>query len=76
MPAPRKPGDNAVLKKLGHAIQRERRVAEYTQEKVAELVGMSVRTYQDIEAGEINPPTTTLIRIQKVFGCDWSKLLP
>lgn len=76
VPAPRKPGDNTTLKKLGRAIHAARTSAHLTQERMAELISVSTRTYQDIEAGGINPPTTTLIRIQKAIGCSWSDLLP
>jgi len=42
---------------------------------MAELASVELRTEQKWERGEINPPLTTLARIQEVFGCKWEVLL-
>lgn len=76
VPSPRRPGDQAFLRKLGQYVQAERLSHKITQEKLAEIIGVSSRTYQSIEAGEINVPSTTVARIQKALGCDWNRLLP
>jgi transcriptional regulator with XRE-family HTH domain len=47
-----------------------------TQEKLAEMVDVNIRTIQKIEAGDINVLVTTVLRIQKALGCPWSKLMP
>jgi transcriptional regulator with XRE-family HTH domain len=65
-----------MLTRLGENIQVERRVAGITQERLAELVDLHPRIVQKIEAGEVNPKSTTLIRIQAVIGCAWEKLIP
>lgn len=46
-----------------------------TQERLAELVDLNLRTIQKIEAGSINILVTTLTRIQRALSCSWSKLL-
>jgi len=47
-----------------------------TQERLAELVDLNIRTVQKIEAGRINIMVTTVIRLQKALGCPWNRLLP
>jgi len=42
---------------------------------MAELASVELRTEQKWERGEINPPLTTVVRIQEVFGCKWEALL-
>jgi transcriptional regulator with XRE-family HTH domain len=34
-----------------------------------------LRTQQKFEAGEINVPLATLVRIQNALGCPWDALL-
>jgi transcriptional regulator with XRE-family HTH domain len=46
-----------------------------TQEKLAELADLNIRTIQKIEAGNINILVTTLLRLQHALGCKWEKLL-
>jgi len=47
-----------------------------TQEKLAELVDVNIRTIQKIEAGDINALVTTVMRIQRALGCSWGRLMP
>ena len=47
-----------------------------TQEKLAELADLNIRTLQKIEAGETNILVTTAIRLGKALGCRWDDLLP
>ena len=56
-------------------MRRERVARHLTQEKVAELADLNIRTVQKIEAGEINILITTAQRIQKVLGCPWDRLM-
>ena len=49
--------------------------AAITQEKLAEIVDLHPRIVQKIEAGELNPKSTTLIRIQAAIGCSWEQLV-
>jgi len=63
------------LRSFGANVRRLRVQAGLTQAKLAEFAGLELRTEQKWESGEINPPLTTLIRIQAVFGCKWEVLL-
>lgn len=47
-----------------------------TQERLAELVDLNIRTIQKIEAGRLNVLITTAIRIQRALKCSWERLLP
>lgn len=47
-----------------------------TQERLAELVGLNIRTVQKIEAGQINVLVTTVLRVRKALDCPWNRLLP
>lgn len=63
------------INRLGANIRRERMAREITQERLAELVDLNIRTVQKIEAGEINILVTTLQRFKKALGCKWEVLL-
>ena len=58
-----------MLARLGLNIQNVRRSRDITQERLAEMVDLHPRIVQKIEAGELNPKSTTLIRIQVALGC-------
>ena len=47
-----------------------------TQERLAELADLNVRTLQKIEVGQINILVTTVLRLQRALGCRWDQLLP
>jgi transcriptional regulator with XRE-family HTH domain len=76
VPPRRRKGDYSILARLGENIQAERKRAGITQEKLAEAVDYHPRIVQKIEAGELNPKATTLIRIQATLGCSWESLIP
>ena len=76
VPPPRRKGDVSIISRLGENIQTERRRAKITQERLAEIVDLHPRIVQKIEAGDINPKSTTLIRIQAAIGCAWESLIP
>ena len=46
-----------------------------TQDRLAELAYLNVRTIQKIEAGQTNILITTAKRIKKAIGCTWESLL-
>ena len=71
MPPRRRKGDYSILARLGENVQAERKRAGITQEKLAEIIDLHPRIVQKIEAGEVNPKSTTLIRIQAAIGCAW-----
>jgi transcriptional regulator with XRE-family HTH domain len=64
------------LRAFGANVRRERTAKEMTQEKLAELVDVNIRTIQKIEAGDINALVTTVMRIQRALGCSWGRLMP
>ena len=72
---PRDAKIHAQLKKFGASIRRERIAKGITQEKLAELVDLNLRTIQKIEAAEINILVTTAMRIQHALDCPWGKLM-
>ena len=76
VPPLRRKGDYSILARLGENIQAERKRAGFTQEKLAEVVDLHPRIVQKIEAGDLNPKSTTLIRIQVALGCAWESLIP
>lgn len=65
-----------LLADLGAKVRRERTARGITQEKLAELADLNIRTIQKIESGELNVLITTAIRIQRGLGCAWDRLLP
>jgi transcriptional regulator with XRE-family HTH domain len=65
----------AQLKAFGTNLRRERMAKKITQEKLAELVDLNIRTVQKIEAGHVNILLTTVLRLRKALGCSWDELL-
>lgn len=65
----------AQLKAFGRNVRRERMAKSITQEKLAELVDLNIRTVQKIEAGHVNILLTTVLRLQKALGCSWDDLM-
>ena len=65
----------AQLRKFGACVRRERIAKGITQEKLAELVDLNIRSVQKIEAGRINVLVTTAMRIQKALDCPWGRLM-
>ena len=63
------------LKHFGNNLRRERTMRKITQEKLAELADLNVRTVQKIEAGQTNILITTAKRIQKALACPWQELM-
>lgn len=72
---PQSRAEQAALKRLGAAVRRERNAREMTQERLAELTGLHLRSLQKIEAGDINVLITTIQRIQKALDCPWPSLM-
>ena len=62
------------LARFGGNLRRERIRRELTQEKLAEMADLNIRTVQKIEAGELNVLITTAARIQGALGCGWDAL--
>jgi transcriptional regulator with XRE-family HTH domain len=67
--------EKAQLRRFGANVRRERTAKELTQEKLAELVDLNIRTVQKIEAGHTNILITTAIRFREALHCTWDQLL-
>jgi transcriptional regulator with XRE-family HTH domain len=52
---------------LADNIHRLRRQLGLTQERVADLAGISIKTYQRIERGEVSPRVQTLLLIARAL---------
>ena len=63
-----------MLTQLGTNIQVERKHSGLTQERLAEIIDVHPRIVQKIEAGALNPKSTTLLRIQSALGCPWGRM--
>jgi transcriptional regulator with XRE-family HTH domain len=63
------------LQSFGANVRRLRTACGMTQERLAELTDLNIRTVQKIEAGQTNILITTAARIQKALGCDWGRLM-
>lgn len=72
---PLSPQEQRELKKLGASIRRIRSGKGMTQERLAELSELHLRSLQKIEAGEKNVLITTVSRIQRSLKCDWADLM-
>jgi transcriptional regulator with XRE-family HTH domain len=73
---PKEPGIQAQLKKFGANVRRERTSRNITQDKLAGMVDLNIRTIQKIEAGSINVLITTAARLQRALECPWTRLMP
>ena len=77
MAVPHRPAElQAELERFGANLRRERSARKMTQERLAELADLNLRTVQKIEAGAINILVTTAVRLQGALKCPWEKLLP
>ena len=65
----------AQIEAFGRNVRRERMARKITQERLAELVDLNIRTVQKIEAGDVNILLTTVLRLRKALGCDWDDLM-
>jgi len=63
------------LKEMGERIREMREIVGHSVEKMAELAGVSVSEYHDLEAGLLDPPFTVLHRCAVAFGIDITSLL-
>ncbi len=67
--------DETALKILAGNVRRERVARSITQEKVALLTGLNIRTICKIEAGELNIRWETIQRLRQAIGCSLSRLV-
>jgi len=64
------------LRSFGANVRRERSARGITQEKLAEMVDLNIRSLQRVESGDLNILVTTAFRIQRALDCPWEKLAP
>lgn len=64
-----------ALRILGGNVRPARVKHQLTQQKLADLADLNVRTISKIEAGQLNIRPHTLKRIQRAIGCSFSELL-
>jgi transcriptional regulator with XRE-family HTH domain len=58
------------LKEIIQTIKQRRAELEVTQELLAELSGVGLRTLKGLEAGKGNPTLETLLKITEVLGLE------
>jgi transcriptional regulator with XRE-family HTH domain len=51
-------------------LKARRKMLGVTQEHLAELAGVGLRTLKDLESGKGNPTVTTLSKLADVLGLD------
>lgn len=66
---------NINLLKLGNKIRLERMKKNFSQEQLAELANVSIRTISDIERGITDIRYTNLLQIAEAFNLTASELL-
>ena len=66
---------NKKLLELGNKIRFERMKRDISQEKLAELANISIRTISDIERGITDIRYTNLLQIAEAFQLTLSQLL-
>lgn len=73
----RTPHEQELINLLGRRIRLSRHAAYLTHERLGEKSGISLRSMQAMQAGQMNIRFTTLARIMKALGLkSWDKLLP
>ena len=59
-----------LLEELIATLKTRRLILAVTQEHLAELAGVSLRTIKEIESGKGNPTFATLSKIAEVLGLE------
>ena len=72
---PTGPARESALKTIGGNIRRERTACLISQDKLAAVAGLNVRTLAKIEAGELNVRPETLDNIRRALGCSLRSIL-
>lgn len=67
--------ERELYKNIGNRLLIERRERHYTQEQMAELIGVSTGFYGMIERGEKAPSIEKLVMIYEKLGTDITYLL-
>jgi transcriptional regulator with XRE-family HTH domain len=72
---PKRSSHPKELARFGANVRRERTRQKITQEKLAEMADLNIRTVQKIESGELNVLITTAGRIRRALRCEWNVLM-
>lgn len=64
------------LRRVGHRIKAARLKCGLRQVDVEELIGISARHYQKIEAGRVNVTLETIYKLARLYQSDVDKLMP
>ena len=56
-------------------LKKARLSRNMTQDELAHILGITVRTYQYIEHGQRKPSYNVILKLQELFDCDISYLL-
>lgn len=67
--------DRDLVKQIGNAIAKRRRMAGLTQAEIAERLGISNDAISRMERGSIMPTVLRLIQFAEIFHCEASDLL-
>lgn len=67
--------NQALLNKIGTKIVDIRKQKQFTQEALAEKLGIELRQLGRIERGETNPNISTLESIATIFSMELSQLV-
>ena len=67
--------EDLELIKLGQKIKFERKKRDLSQEKLAELSGISVHGISNIETGKTDVKYSNLLALSKAFGLEIYELL-
>ncbi len=73
MPEPDR--SHVIAKRIAANMRRLRTTRGLTQEQLAELCDLHLRSVQKIEGAEINVLAATLIQIRSALKCSWEELL-
>lgn len=64
------PHESELLRQLGRQLRLARQAVGLTQEKTADLAGVSRQRYRDIETGMAAARATTLVNITRALGME------
>jgi transcriptional regulator with XRE-family HTH domain len=70
----KRPSPSTERKQFGRAVARLRDAADLTQEQLAEMIDVSPRHLQAIEAGDYWPTLPTLKKMRHALCVGWKEL--
>jgi transcriptional regulator with XRE-family HTH domain len=67
--------EDLLAKVIGRAIAKRRSESDYSQEQVAELLGVGNEAVSRMERGVVMPTVARLVELADIFECDAADLL-